>query len=71
VKCVRIVWIIRDIREREIEIFTEHLRLGQISRRNTKLTPGVSQIELYLTGGTGLTSPDFARPPVHVDRAPW
>jgi hypothetical protein len=27
-------------------------------------------IELYLTGDTGSTSPDFTRPPVHVDRAP-
>jgi hypothetical protein len=33
----------RDRHDREIEIFTEHLRLGQILRRNTKLTPGVSQ----------------------------
>jgi hypothetical protein len=29
--------------DKEIEIFTERPRLGQISRHNTKLTPGVSQ----------------------------
>jgi hypothetical protein len=28
--------------DKEIEIFAEHPRLGQISRHNTKLTPGVS-----------------------------
>jgi hypothetical protein len=27
-------------------------------------------IELYLTGDTGSTSPDFNRPPSHVDRGP-
>jgi hypothetical protein len=32
-----------DKRDREIENFTEHPRLGQISRHNVKLTPGVSQ----------------------------
>jgi hypothetical protein len=32
-----------DKRDREIENFTERPRLGQISRHNTKLTPGVSQ----------------------------
>jgi hypothetical protein len=32
-----------DKRDREIEIFTECPRLGQISRHNVKLTPGVSQ----------------------------
>jgi hypothetical protein len=29
--------------DKKIEIFTERPRLGQISRHNTKLTPGVSQ----------------------------
>jgi hypothetical protein len=29
--------------DKEIEIFTEHPRLGLISRHNAKLTPGVSQ----------------------------
>jgi hypothetical protein len=43
VKCEGIIWIIRDIHEREREIFTEHPRLGLISRHNAKLTPGVSQ----------------------------
>jgi hypothetical protein len=32
-----------DKRDKKIEIFTERPRLGQISRHNTKLTPGVSQ----------------------------
>jgi hypothetical protein len=30
--------------DKKIEIFTERPRLGQISRHNTKLTPGVSQL---------------------------
>jgi hypothetical protein len=32
--------------DKKIEIFTERPRLGQISRHNTQLTPGVSHISL-------------------------
>jgi hypothetical protein len=35
--------------DKEIEIFAERPRLGQISRHNTKLTPGVSQYSFSWT----------------------
>jgi hypothetical protein len=43
-----------DKRDREIEKFTERPRLGNISRHNVKLTPGVSQ-DCTVISGTRLT----------------
>jgi hypothetical protein len=50
-KCEWEIWINRDRHDREIEIFTEHPRLGLISRHKTKLTPGVSQYPPWQEAG--------------------